>query len=103
MAEIAASIIGISSFGVRLTLTLYDFGATAAAAKQSTDRIAKHISLYTNVLKLLAQSLRDDGPLITDAARDLTEDLYDQSDEKFARIHSFLPRRDINDEIGFWK
>jgi hypothetical protein len=43
MAEVGvvASIIGISTFGVKLTLTLYDFGSTASSAREQTDRIAR--------------------------------------------------------------
>jgi hypothetical protein len=94
MAELAASIIGISSFGVKLTLTLYDFGATTASAKRQTDYIAKHVTLYSNVLELLAERLEADAPMISEAAMDVAEELYDQSDELFSRIRKLLPRKD---------
>ena len=101
MAEIAASIIGISSFGVRLTLELYNFGATTASAKQQTDRIAKHVTLYSNVLELLAERVKEDAPMISEVAIDLVEELYDQSEEIFERIRALLPRGDPGDELSF--
>jgi hypothetical protein len=101
MAEIVASIIGISTFGVKLTLRLYEFGSTTSSAKQETDRIAKHVTLYSNVLEILAERLEADAPLISEAAIDLAEELYDQSDELFRRIKALLPRKDAQDKMPF--
>ena len=101
MAEVAASIIGISTFGIKLTLTLYDFGCTTASAKQQTDHIAKHVTLYSNVLELLAERLEADSPIISEAAIDLVEELYEQSEELFERMRALLPRKDGRDEISF--
>ena len=101
MAEVAASIIGISTFGIKLTLTLYEFGSTASSAKQQTDHIARNVTLYSNVLELLAERLEADAPIISEAAFDLVEELYDQSDELFSRIRSLLPRKEGRDEISF--
>ena len=101
MAEVAASIIGISTFGIKLTLTLYEFGSTTSSAKQQADHIARHVTLYSNVLELLAERLEADAPIISEAAFDLAEELYDQSDELFGRIRSLLPRKDGRDEVSF--
>ena len=101
MADIAASIIGISSFGINLTLTLYEFGANTASAKQQTDYIAKHVKLYSTVLELLAERLEDDAPIISDAAMDLVEELYEQSEELFHGIRKLLPPKDHNDDLSF--
>lgn len=99
MAEVAASIIAISTFGVKLTLTLYDLGSTVSSARQQTDQIAKHVTLYSNVLELLAERLEADAPNISEAAIDLVEELYDQSDELFGRIRALLPRKNGRDDL----
>ena len=87
--------------GIKLTLTLYDFGCTTSFAKQQTDHIAKHVTLYSNVLELLAERLEADAPIISEAAIDLVEELYEQSEELFDRIRALLPRKDGRDEISF--
>jgi hypothetical protein len=101
MVEVAASIIGISTFGIKLTLTLYEFGSTTSSAKQQTDHIAKHVTLYSNVLELRAERLESDAPIISDVAIDLVEELYDQSDELFNKIRALIPRKDNRDELSF--
>ena len=96
MAEVAASIIGIASFGVNLTLTLYDFASTTAAAREQALQIAKNVTLYSNVLELLANRLEEDEPIITDAALDLAEELREQSLDIFNRIRALLPTNERN-------
>jgi hypothetical protein len=101
MAEIAASIIGISSFSIKLTLTLYEFSSTTASARQETERIAKHLSLYSNVLELLAERLELDAPIISEGAIGLCEELYDQSEQVFKQAKALIPRKDPRDDLGF--
>ena len=93
MAEVAASIIGICTFGVQLTSTLYEFGCTASAAQQQTDRVANHVTLYSSVLEVLADRLNDEEPIISAAAVDLAAELYDQSYDLFNKIKKTLPTR----------
>lgn len=78
MADVAASRIGIASFGVKLSTTLYEFGANAAAREQ-TDHIACHLTLYVNVLELLASRMDDDEPIYSNKALDIVDETYDQS------------------------
>jgi hypothetical protein len=101
MAEVAASIIGISTFGIKLTLTLYEFSSTTSHAREEIDSIAKHVTLYANVLELLAERLEADEPLISEAAFDLVEELYEQSEELFESIRKLLPRRDGQGDFSF--
>ena len=102
MADIAASILGIASFGISLTRTLYDFGATAAAAKDQTDYVARNISLYSNVLGLLADTLDEDEPIHSKRALKLVHELYDQSYDLFDRVKRLLPdRKKITDQPSF--
>lgn len=104
MAEIAASIIGISNFGIKLTQTLYEFGANAASAKEHTDYIARHVNLYASTLDLLADRLEDEAndSLMSNRAFDLVKELYEQSLELFTKIKKMLPkRRDEKDDLSF--
>ena len=96
MAEvgIAASILGIASFGVRLTLTLYDFGATASAARAQTDRVARNVTHYSNLLELLGERLEDDKHVHSEAALDFIEELSEDSWDLFKSIKKLLPSRE---------
>ena len=102
MADIVASILGIASFGISLTRTLYDFGATAAAAKDQTDYVARNISFYSNVLGLLADTLDEEEPIHSKRALNLVNELYDQSHDLFDRVKRLLPdRKKITDQPSF--
>ncbi len=59
MAEIGiiASVLQIADIGLRLSLRLYTFGETVASADNSMKSISKDLSLTSNVLKELAQTL----------------------------------------------
>jgi hypothetical protein len=57
MTEVVASLIGIATFGIKLTTTLYEFGTNAASAREQTDRIARHLRLYSEVLEVLWTAL----------------------------------------------
>jgi len=104
MAEvgIAASIIGIATFGVKLTLTLYTFGTTASSAREQIDRIARNVALFSNILELLGERLNDDKPIHSEAALDFAEALYEDSKRLFERIEELLPdRRRESEELSF--
>ena len=62
MAElgIAASVLQIADIGLRLSLRLYTFGETVASADKSIISISKDVSLTSNVLKELGQTLDRD-------------------------------------------
>jgi hypothetical protein len=101
MAEvgIVASLVGISSFGIKLTTTLYDFGSTVSSAREQTDYIARHITLYSDVLEILAERIDDDEPIHSRKALDLVYDIYDQSCDLFDKIRNLLP--DWTDKLSF--
>ncbi|EXJ73936.1 uncharacterized protein A1O5_02230 [Cladophialophora psammophila CBS 110553] len=101
MAEVGlvASLLGISTFGIQLTRTLYNFGSTASSAREQTDYIARHVTLYSDVLDLLAQRIDDDEPIHSRKAIDLVYDIYDQSCDLFNNIRDLLPDR--ADKISF--
>ncbi|EXJ67227.1 uncharacterized protein A1O5_09874 [Cladophialophora psammophila CBS 110553] len=101
MAEVgfAASLVGTASFGIQPTSTLYTFGATTASAKEQTDYIARHATLYADVLELLAQRINDDEPIHSQKAFKLVDEIYNQSCDLFAGIENLLPEK--KDSISF--
>lgn len=104
MAEVAAiaSIVGIASFGIQLTQSLYEFGSTVSAAKEETGYIARHVDLYANVLDVLKEKIDDDEPILSDAAVDLIDELEYQSKELFVKIEKLLPNpKEGKDDISF--
>ena len=86
-----ASILGISTFALQLTKTLYEFGDAVESAKEETDKIARNLSNCSNVLDLLQESLRDDEPLYTQKALNLAHSLSKQSETIFEEIRAIVP------------
>ncbi|KAL9112232.1 MAG: hypothetical protein Q9227_003350 [Pyrenula ochraceoflavens] len=103
MAEIAASILGIASFGIGLTRTLYEFGSTVSGTKEHTDYIARHVTLYASVLELLCDRINDEQPILSEKAYELVEELSGQSEELFHKIRNSLPNRGRDDVTFFQK
>jgi hypothetical protein len=104
MAEAAAvaSIVGIASFGIQLTKTLYEFGSNVSSATEEANYIARHVDLYANVLDILTERIDDDEPILTDAAFDLIDELQYQSNEIFTKIEHLLPvPKEGKDDISF--
>lgn len=104
MAEAAAvaSIVGIASFGIQLTQTLYNFGSNVSSAREQTAYIARHVDLYANVLDVLTERIDDEEPILSSAAFDLIDELHYQSTELFDQIKQSLPiPRNGTDEISF--
>ena len=105
MAElgIAASLVGITTFGIKLTHHLYDFGSTAASAREQLDYVARHVTLYTKALDLLRERLDDDRPVHSRRALDVVQELYDQSYELFYKIRDLIPQRRRGEDLSFMK
>ncbi len=101
MAEVGlvASLLGIASFGVQLSTSLYRFGSNVTNAREQTDYIARHVTLYSDVLELLAQRIDDDEPIHSHKALNLVDEIYDQSYDLFDKIEDLLPDR--RDKINF--
>ena len=97
--SLAASLLGIASFGIQLTTALYKFGSTVSSAQQQTDKIARHIRLYSEVLKLLAQRIKEDEPVHSPKALDLVGRMYNESWALFESIQEILPEN--SDKISF--
>ncbi|KAK5204388.1 hypothetical protein LTR41_009860 [Exophiala xenobiotica] len=93
MADAAASLIAIATFGVKLTTTLYEFGANAASAREQTDRIARHLRLYSEVLEVLVDRIDDSEPIHSAKALNLVDEVYDQSYDLFDKIRDLIPNK----------
>ncbi|KAK5459537.1 hypothetical protein LTS15_003665 [Exophiala xenobiotica] len=93
MADAAASLIAIATFGVKLTTTLYEFGANAASARGQTDRIARHLRLYSEVLEVLVDRIDDSEPIHSAKALNLVDEVYDQSYDLFDKIRDLIPNK----------
>lgn len=97
MAEIVASIIGISTFGIKLTDTLYRFGCAFSAARDQTSRISQHIIDFTTILDILSSTIDDEASFISEKAIVMIQKLCDQSSKLFYDIEDRLPpRREIH-------
>ncbi|KAJ9604052.1 hypothetical protein H2200_011575 [Cladophialophora chaetospira] len=104
MAEAAAiaSIVGIASFGIQLTQTLYNFGSNVSTAREDANYIARHVDLYANVLDILTERIDDEDPILSDAAFDLVDELKYQSIELFNKIEQSLPSpKEGRNDISF--
>jgi hypothetical protein len=89
--SVVASLVGISTFALQLTKTLYDFGDAITSARDETHRIARNISNYAGVLDLILESLRLDQPLYTQRALRLADSLSEQSMILFGEIKNLVP------------
>lgn len=85
-----SQIVGITAFGIQLTTALYEFGVNTAGAREQTEYIARHVSLYSDILDLLAARIQEDEPVHSSKALDLVRDVYDQSCYLFDKINDML-------------
>lgn len=93
MADVVASVIGMSSFGLKLTDTLYRFGANFSAARDQTSRISERITDYTTILDILTSTIEDEMDFVSDEAIVMINRLCDQSTDLFFDIEDHLPSR----------
>ncbi len=88
---VIASIVGITSFALELTQTLYEFGDTVSSARADTSYIARNISNYKDVLDLLHDRLERDGALYSTKALTLADKLGEDSRTLFETIRDMIP------------
>lgn len=93
MAEVAASVVGIASFGIVLVNTLYKFGCNVSSAREQSARIGDRVDDYVTILEILAGLLEDEAALISDKASAMVDKLCDQSENLFYDIKDILPVR----------
>lgn len=77
MAEVAASVVGMASFGIELVNTLYKFGCYVSSAREQSARIGDHVDDYVTILEILAGLLEDEAALISDKASAMVHELCD--------------------------
>lgn len=92
MAEIAASLIAIVTFGAQTTSKLYDIGTCISGIRKEVDHVARNISIYSDVLELLAERLDVERPVHSKKALTLAGKLSDRSSLIFGEIDSLLPK-----------
>jgi hypothetical protein len=92
MAEVVASVIGITTFGVKLVDTLYDFGCNVSSAREQSSRIGDRVNDYITILEILAGLLEHDASLVSAKAAAMVEKLCDQSENLFYDIDDLVPR-----------
>jgi len=105
MAEvgIVASIIGIAGAGAKLSLELYEFGATVSTARHETNSIARSVSHYSRTLKVLGKRLQDERPIHSQDALVLVGEIRDHSVSVLGQIRSMIPRRARDNSLSFKK
>lgn len=105
MAEVAASIIGLVTFGVQISGKLYDAGTCISSVRSETNDVANSIKLYSDVLDFLAERLRADRPVHSLRALSMAEALCYESTLLFTDIDSLLPLQDRSSKQGLysWK
>ena len=101
MAEIgiAASIVGISEFALVLSKNLYKFGCKALAAREQTERVARNLSHYAQVISLLGDRLDEDEPIHSKKGLLLAIDLCDESYGLLEKVEKLLPNRDDGGDL----
>ena len=101
MAEIgiAASIVGISEFALVLSKNVYKFGCKALAAREQTERVARNLSHYAQVISLLGDRLDEDEPVHSEKGLELAVNLCNESSELLQKVEKLLPSRDDDGDI----
>lgn len=100
MAEVAASIVALVTFGTQITKKLYEAGNCISSLRKDTNNVANGIRLYSGVLECLAERLRSDHPVYSPKALSMAEELYYESKIFFNDIKSLLPNRDRSSNGG---
>ncbi|KAK5100092.1 hypothetical protein LTR70_003282 [Exophiala xenobiotica] len=105
MAEVAASIIGLVTFGVQISKKLYDASNCITSVRKEMNDVANSIKLYSGVLDCLAERLDSDHPVHSQKALSMAEELCYESRIFFRDIDSLLPFQDRSSKQGLysWK
>lgn len=101
MAEVAATVIAIVTFGAQITSKLYDVGAYINGIRADTDRVANNVSLYSNVLELLADRFNSDSPIHSSKALRLANRICTRSELIFEDIYRRLPKTNADCASSF--
>lgn len=102
MAEVAALIISLVTFGVQFSKKLYDAGNFISSVRKETNDVANSIKLYSGILDCLAERLRADHPVHSPKALSMAEELCHGSRILFTDIDFLLPLRDRSSKQGLY-
>ncbi|KAF2810177.1 uncharacterized protein BDZ99DRAFT_498359 [Mytilinidion resinicola] len=89
MAEIT-SIISHVTWGCRLSLALYRFGALSSVTRDM-NRIARNVSLFSLTLKHIGATFKEDDSMPSLAASKTIEEILDQCQNIFREIEALVP------------
>ncbi|KPI37871.1 uncharacterized protein AB675_3144 [Cyphellophora attinorum] len=101
MAEVVASVIGITTFGVKLVDTLYDFGCNVASAREQSSRIGDRVNDYVTILDILSGLLEDEASLVSAKAAAMVKKLCVQSNNLFHDIDDLVPRTKFDGTVAW--
>ena len=86
-----AAIFQVADIGIRMSLRLYEFGETVAAADRSILTISKDVSLTSSVLKELGHVFEEDsGHVRSDNATKTAEKVMQECSDTFKEMDTLL-------------
>jgi hypothetical protein len=88
---VVASILGIANLGVKLALAPCDLGSTASSTREHSGGMARNVTLFSNVLELLAGCLENDELIHSEAALNFAEERLQDSNDLFQTRRGSLP------------
>ena len=106
MAEalgIAAAILQISGAGAKLAMTLHKLGVEVASAGIQLNGIAKGISLFSQMLKQVGQTLRQEDSVHSPGALETTQEIVEQCRSIYNEIQKMVDSVQRRDSNGFVK
>lgn len=98
--RIIASVIGVAGAGFRLSLILNAVGVEIATADVEIQSIARHISLFSLMLKQVGLTLEDSKSIATQTALETTNEIAKQSRTVFEEIKGMVEMVQKKDEKG---
>ena len=100
VSRIIASVIGVAGAGFRLSLILNAVGVDIVTADVEIQSIARHISLFSLMLKQVGLTLEDSKSIASQTALDTTNEIAKQSKTVFDEIKSMVEMVQKKDERG---
>lgn len=93
--DVAASVVGLASFGVKLSTTLYSYSTTAASADKDISDIAKDVATAANVLVNMGLVLKDEetARIASEALLKDVRDIIDSCETVFNEIQEIVQKR----------
>jgi hypothetical protein len=93
-----SNILKLVAWGTRLSLALYEFGASAPTAINDVSKLAKEVNLLVLELHHVAVSLENDRKLPSSDANRTVSEILAQSQAVFQEIETIVPVKVARDE-----